>query len=455
MRCETLTSARRGILSLCWVLASTACRQIVGFDEPRSHDAAAEVQVCGLPYGTLACASCAKEGCCNESLACASEGVTCAPYEACVGACVGDPTCRAQCAVDHPPGTSAQGSALAACLATHCEAACALTCGSLFYSVPPKAAPACEACYTSMTDACTRERACASSADCDALQRCLTDCQFFLDCQEACINTHPASVSFSVFEGMSPCSSSCGFGTDWRCVGKIDPNGSKQPKSLATSLTAQVLSNSDHVTPRQGVEVAICSPKDLHCSPPVAGPGQTNAMGMVTLQVPTQSVLFGGRGLVGYVQLTSRDTVPVLWAWGFPVTEASLDLTSNALGYYAPSPATPDEATRQRTLLNIPQPVDATRGEMYVWVFDCFGFFGAPEVEVRIDNTDMAIVRTYFGGGSATISNGFVDFQNVPAGPVWLTAVPRKLGQPSSKLPLMVREGAVTISHVYPILYAQ
>src|SRR5258708_26682912 len=150
---EKVTRARRGVLPFCCVLASHACRQSVGFDEPRSHDAAADVQVCALPYGTLACASCAKERCCGESLDCASEA-TCAPYETCAGACAGDPTCRAQCAVDHPPGTSTQGSALAACLVTHCEAACALPCGSLFYSVPPNAAPACEACYTSMTDAC-------------------------------------------------------------------------------------------------------------------------------------------------------------------------------------------------------------------------------------------------------------------------------------------------------------
>jgi hypothetical protein len=113
------------------------------------------------------------------------------------------------------------------------------------------------------------------------------------------------------------------------------------------------------------------------------------------------------------------------------VTEASLDLTPSPLGYYAPSPATPTEEISQRNLLNIPQPVDGTRGEMLIAVFDCFGFFGAPEVEVSIDNTDVAIVKTYGGGGSATGSNGLVDFQNVPPGPVWLTAKPRKLGQPS------------------------
>jgi hypothetical protein len=377
MLCEKVTSARRRALPFfCCVLASTACRQVVGFDEPRSHDAAADVQACALPYGTLACASCAKESCCSESLACASETI-CAPYEACAGACAGEPACRAQCAVDHPPGTSPQGSALAACLVTHCEAACGLSCGSLFYSVPPEAAAPCQACYTSKTDACSRERACASTADCDALDRCLAACGFFLDCQEACVRAHPASISTSVFEGLSPCSSSCGFGTDWRCAGKIDPSGPKQPKSLATSLTIQVLDIFDHVTPRPGVDVAICSPVDLYCSPPVAGPAQTDVMGMVTLQVSTQSA-FGGRGLTGYVQLTSQDTVPWLWGWGFPVTEESLDLTPSALGYHAPSPATPAEQASSRDLTNVPQPVDGTRGEMLVGVYDCFGF-GAPK----------------------------------------------------------------------------
>jgi hypothetical protein len=65
----------------------------------------------------------------------------------------------------------------------------------------------------------------------------------------------------------------------------------------------------------------------------------------------------------------------------------------------------------------------------------------------------MAIVTNYSGGGSATISGGLVDFQNVPQGAVWLTAKPRKLGQPSSRGPVMVRAGAVTSSHVYPIVY--
>src|ERR1700682_5689665 len=113
---STLFCPRLSLWGACCALAlaSTGCRQIVGFDEAmgsRAQDAGADVEAglppteaCGFPYGTAACASCVKASCCNESSACMSNA-SCAPYEKCVGTCSGDPQCRAQCEIDSPPGT--------------------------------------------------------------------------------------------------------------------------------------------------------------------------------------------------------------------------------------------------------------------------------------------------------------------------------------------------------------
>jgi hypothetical protein len=218
----------------------------------------------------------------------------------------------------------------------------------------------------------------------------------------------------------------------------VDPNGRK-PKSVTTAITLQVINFSDHSIPRPGVDVSICGVSS--CTPPVAM-GPADAMGKVTLQVPA--------GFAGYAQITSQDTYPWLWGWGFPVSESSLDLTRNALGFWSPTPQTPTELSNNRDITNVPQDARSMmRGDVLVAVHDCFGG-GAPGVEVRIDSSDPAIVQR----GSPTVEGATnVIFANVPPGYVHVTATPQVLGGPSGKAPVNVRAGYVTVLHMYPILY--
>src|ERR1700722_944789 len=116
------------VASLSAVAGVPACRQVVGITDNPPTDLTSTL--CGLPYGTSACASCVNTSCCTESTACAADPA-CAAYETCLGKCNGDPGCRSQCIGDNPVGTSSDVSALSACLASKCETACGLTCGAV------------------------------------------------------------------------------------------------------------------------------------------------------------------------------------------------------------------------------------------------------------------------------------------------------------------------------------
>jgi len=153
---------------------------------------------CGLSYGTPTCAQCALSHCCSQSNACAADPV-CAPYESCLGNCHGDPACRSRCVMDQPSGTSAPVGPLSACLATQCETECGLVCGGLAaYETPPGAAEACQVCL--VKNACADARACASSAECEAVfQQCNLACSTW-DCVEACQIAHGALTA----KGSSP-----------------------------------------------------------------------------------------------------------------------------------------------------------------------------------------------------------------------------------------------------------
>src|SRR5580700_868830 len=76
-----------------------ACRQLVGITDSPPEDLV--TSICGLPYGTNACASCVSTSCCTESTACAASAA-CAANQTCVGKCNGDPQCRSQCMISDP-----------------------------------------------------------------------------------------------------------------------------------------------------------------------------------------------------------------------------------------------------------------------------------------------------------------------------------------------------------------
>jgi len=80
-----------GLVALVIAMAIVACRQLVGITDNPPEDLV--TSICGLPYGTNACASCVNANCCTQSATCAADPV-CSAYEGCLGNCNGDAKCR-------------------------------------------------------------------------------------------------------------------------------------------------------------------------------------------------------------------------------------------------------------------------------------------------------------------------------------------------------------------------
>jgi hypothetical protein len=136
-------------------LASTSCRQVAGIEDAPPE--ALATRVCGVSYGSNACASCANTSCCSESTACAGD-TACSAYEDCLGGCNGDPECRSQCTIAHPASTP-EVSALSACLASKCDTACGLGCGGFEgYVTEARNAKACQSCVATTKGVCVDAR---------------------------------------------------------------------------------------------------------------------------------------------------------------------------------------------------------------------------------------------------------------------------------------------------------
>ena len=319
------------VATLCGV---ASCRQVLGLDYPADAQAVpaeagpgladagpdAGTNACGLPYGTPACAACASTNCCAPSSACAADAV-CDAYESCLGGCTGDPKCRMQCIIDHPPGTTNDVSALSACLASHCETACGLACGALAgYPVEPDVAAACQSCIVS--NACDPTRACAASSDCDAINRCLLSCPT-PDCFSACVISHGMDPTWNflganddggIFESFAQaqraCAAPCGLGSYWECVGHVSWPA---PKSATTTYDFRVTDYSTGMGV-PGVDLSVCSFTDPDCTQPLQV-GTTDATGLASMPFQNTRNLpggGGGLGLNGYLKGTSPSTHAVL-----------------------------------------------------------------------------------------------------------------------------------------------
>ncbi len=425
--------------------APLSCRQLVGIGSSPQTDLT--TSVCGLPYGTPSCASCAMANCCNESTACAADA-TCAPYASCMGQCKGDATCWARCLQDHHADTPAV-SALDACMATACEAACGLTCGAFAgWAFQPDAADACQACLVSRN--CSAMRACATSSDCDAIGHCLATCTT-LDCFDGCgttwgqnaasfqVDGGPGGSDFGNYvTGIAPCDVACGWGTDWRCVGHV-----AWPPIRSVGATYHLmLKDFSNGAPVAGASVVLCASADVDCKMHLAM-DTTNGAGSASLSF--QNVPGAGGeltlGLLGYLMITSPTLVDSYYYWGFPLSEAQL--YAYQLAY------TPDELQGILASLNVTQ--DPNRGFVGVAVFDC-DYNGAGGVQVTLDAADAA-PQAYTPMGvetTTTDKQGLLLFPNVPVGTVHVTATPVALGKPSGSTTVMVRKGAITTALVAP-----
>lgn len=342
---------------------------------------------------------------------------------------------------DVPIGLVPEIASLSACLASKCQDACGLTCGGIIGDTSnPKAAVACQGCFTSTT--CDKEIACASSPDCNALQRCFYDCRT-KDCRDSCIDAHPASQELFGYRLPTTCKTQCGVGGNWTCVGHVNwPPAA----SATTAVTVEVMKYGT-TTVLSGMTVTACSGTDPDCQMPLADAGTTDDSGMVTLEVPTSFQTFNPVG--GYVQVTSPSTVPYLYFWVFPLTQPRLRLIDSSYDQYAELVMTPDA---QQALWAPAVPMlDSTRGTVVVPVADCEGA-AAPGVTVAYDSTDPAIVETdgVHPTATATGASGFVALANVPVGRLTLTAIPLSLGKMSSQVTVDVRAATQTTVTMRP-----
>jgi hypothetical protein len=433
------------------VVATLSCRQVVGISDNPPTDLL--TSICGLPYGTDTCASCVNANCCTESYACAADPV-CLAYQSCLGGCNGDAACRQRCALSDPPGTGSNVSVLSACLAGSCATACSLTCGAFAgFPIAPDAGDSCQSCIAA-TNACSQIQACATSANCDALNRCYATCST-VDCRDECESLHGTDPAFNIVPDAGDgdagaawavfdlalggaCHTACG--PNWECVGHV---------SWPAVQTAQATFNFDvkdesSVDPVLGASVTLCGGLDTSCETPLAPTASTDGAGLVSLTFQNQAGAAGqlNLGLNGFLKVTSPDIVPYYYYWGFPISTAQIYL-------YGETTTQPE---LQQDLANLGVTPLSGRGTVGVVTYDCTGIRAAG-VQVMLSSADgMTQSFTSLGvPASTTDQSGILIFTNVPAGSFYVTAQPTALRLPSSQnLYGNVRAGATTQVLAYP-----
>jgi hypothetical protein len=422
------------VASLIATVGVVACRQLVGITDDPLTDLTSKV--CGLPYGTSACASCVQASCCAESTACAADPA-CVAYETCLGKCNGDPGCRSQCIADNPVGTSSDVSALSACLASNCETACGLTCGAVAgYIAPPEAGASCEACLQS-NGACDPARACGSSVDCEAYVQC-AHAFTTPDWIQACATQHDAGAALYARLGnlaAGPCATDCAYGQDWRCVGHVT-----WPTPVATTttviqeavhdgLTAAPLANAQALWCTEGAET-------LPCDHPV-GQCESNDAGYCAAQVPTAQG--NSTNLTGAEDFQTLSAPGYLTSYGYgfePVSQATLTLAPGlSLFLFTAS----ETAALYASVGARPQ-VPGT-GTVLAVVFDC-QWHTAPGVQVTTDNP--AVLGGGQVDGGPTTASGDALFVSVPVGNLTLTMTPVGLGKATGHVTFYVNPSAWT-----------
>jgi hypothetical protein len=454
MRMGRTAAATRLCALAVTVAPSLGCRQIVDLrDAPPAVQtnpppknlgptAGPDAGACGLPYGTAGCASCAAAHCCQESTAC-SKDPGCAPYAQCIGACNGDPTCRATCGASPSPPTSSEGSALTACLVAQCESKCGLTCGAPgTYGVLPAAAPRCQDCIAT-NGACDTARACGASATCDAVRRCAAGART-LDSLSVCWDDAPdagAALAKSLDNSISGCATECAVGGDWACVGHVSwPAPKSDTVTFALEVVDFVSVLAGSVVGVSSVDVSICSTYDLDCLHPLQQ-GSTDGTGRVVLQVQNP-------GLECYLQVTSPDIVPSLYYMGAPAVESKVvetaDSNFGAVPVFKP-------ADLQRFFDSSGDTWDKSRGAILAHSEDCH-LHWAPGVQIAISPTDAEVHVLYGMNSTATETDsfGYAFFANAPTGTVEVVATPLALGKRSSQRNVIVRPGWFTSMHLLP-----
>jgi hypothetical protein len=443
------------ISTVAGVAGALACRQIAGITDSPPMDPT--TSACGLPYGSSACASCASRSCCGESSACATEAAACGLYESCVGACNGDPTCRAQCEVDHPAGTASTVSALSACLASYCADECGVPCGGTAgLAVPPDAAPGFQSCLGG--SGCSEVLACASSTSCDAVNRCFAACPTN-DCIDTCMADHGVDPAWWLFDaGAAPLTptfasfakarASCAkqAGNDWACVGRL----SMPPVEASATTLETVVNDLTTSAPLAGATVTACTVDDVDCSrdPPWAT-GQTDELGRLSMSVP---VLAGPPA--GYLKVISTTTVPTYSYWGAGLAWSRYVFSPGRSGANTNGVLVITAAEAQALNsggLTDAGTLDPNRAIVMVYVEDCLAA-PAAGVLVTLSNADGETVTTNGLGvrTSTTDTGALLTFSTVRPGQGTVTATPVGLSQAAAVVAFTAHAGALNFVNVRP-----
>jgi hypothetical protein len=434
-----------------------ACRDLVGFEEPARDASASDAgtqpstTACALPYASSDCADCARQRCCTESMACADDPA-CRAQARCLAKCGAEPGCRAQCALAAPVSQSSDAAALAACMASECADDCGLACGmSLmdYGEVPPEAAEACHDCM--VESACVEAEACAGSADCDALRRCVPSCRT-PDCQLACNETHEAgrALSQTLLEKTNACAAECARGSNWSCVGRVNW---PQPESERTTLTMDfVIAPSQR--PYVGGRVAACERTDTQCERPAAT-GVTDENGRVVREIEDHTSGFEGSelGFNGFLHFTHpAGAMPWFGYWGYPFSKSRHAWTAppDVPGAHPIRLANAEAVEALLAAFHITR--DPNRGEMLLEVVDCVGA-AAGDVEFTLEPFDPDVVIVHGANAAASVTSRAAPqalMSHVPLGAVDVIATPRALGRPSSRQTVFVRADSVVGVYMLP-----
>jgi hypothetical protein len=419
-----------GLWAVGGVLAGTfSCRQLVGIADQPAADQTPEA--CGLSYGTSTCAACVAASCCAESTACAADPLFCYPLESCLGGCNGDAACRSKCTIDHPvpENGAAPVSALSACLASSCEAACGLTCGGFAGNISqPDASKACQTCIENGA-ACKDAHACGASPECDAFWRCYLACST-PDCQTSCGASHDAGAALfrPLYQDFAnACATQCGYGTDFTCAGHVAWPGADSTEYVWTEWVY------DWETKKgvAGATVQVCT----NCPCPTAtngvvGSGQTDANGYITIRYQ-QGLSPTGEGSLYCYQTTADGYLTSFAYGGFPQTNGAWSVVDGLLPPEAWGVVLLSPAAQQRNDVTIGATYDPNRAILVTGgVFDCLGSPAqANGASVSINVRDPMLVAlgqldagpdawptVPTGSGSAsTLGTYSADFFDVPA----------------------------------------
>jgi hypothetical protein len=377
--------------------------------------------------------------------------------EQCLAAAGSDPQARAACAAHERAlaGETRLASAVDACVAAQCSAACGLTCGSLYQITEPAAAAACQACIVE-GGGCKAAQDCAGNADCQEYFNCRAACVTG-DCVAACDLDNPVGRALQhTFHQAADgqCRSACEVGGNWSCVGSVMwPAVQGTGRSL--TVTFSHLTSGTHVG--AGLTVKLCELADPDCVAPINDQVQeTDSAGSVTVIGAARDEDHPGLGLTGYLDVSGSAVgdspiVPALVYWGFPTVEENAVIL----------PMIPLVSDAEAALIYGSAGVtrDPQRGTVGIGVLDCYGIqaSGVTLTATGVDDStqliylhDTAAAGSSLFGDGPTQSTGAALFLNVPPGTVTVTATPDVIGRAAGSISVTVRPGSYTVAGLSP-----